>query len=76
MNACPKCGDREGYEFSVRCLDRRVGDWGEVSECAEIEIMYWPKTVVCVACGARVPREGADTTLDEKPAPRWEDSDE
>lgn len=56
LQACPRCGSPKGYTYSIRCLDRRVGSWDGVSESDSIEALQGtPKTVRCLACGARAP---------------------
>lgn len=51
---CPYCGDPMGYEYSRRCIDRRVGSWDGKSESAElVYISIVPATVVCLTCGRR-----------------------
>lgn len=58
---CPHCGSDKGYYYNVRCLDHRVGVWGEESESGEIVVVgQWPRTVVCMDCGRRTPIEEAD----------------
>jgi len=53
---CPKCGSPNGYKYSIRCLDIRVGTWEGVSESAAIDaVSPVPKSVTCLSCGGRVP---------------------
>lgn len=58
---CPRCESTAGYAYSLRCLDHREGSWdgGGPASTREIETLQAiPKTVRCLACGARLPHPG------------------
>jgi hypothetical protein len=61
VKCCPKCGDaRQGYKYQQWERWERIGDWNGLDEQASNPISYRPeklsKTVICCACGKRVPR--------------------
>lgn len=65
MNACPKCGSKQGYTARLVMSYQMTGAWGEDWETSGTEhAVHKPKTVKCVDCGKRVDREAASNAID------------
>lgn len=76
MDACPKCGSKDGYSAKMTMNYTMCGSWGQDWETTGLEhVVYKSKTVKCDACGHRVQLEIAtgrdeyvpNTTLKGKP---------
>ena len=54
IQACPKCGGTNGFEFTALESHTYSGAWGEEAADADVNWAKFPKTVKCTDCGKRI----------------------